>query len=81
MRAAFACRMAAKSGSPASSRPRPAHQLRTAARRWPLSFWDTTVTLQGEDDSPDRYGRQPAFVFLEGADTPVQGLLLAQGDA
>ena len=39
------------------------------------------VTLQGEDDSPDRYGRQPAFVFLEGADTPVQGLLLAQGDA
>ncbi|MGC2810228.1 MAG: thermonuclease family protein [Bradyrhizobium sp.] len=39
------------------------------------------VTLQGEDDSPDRYGRQPAFVFLDGADTPVQGLLLAQGDA
>jgi len=39
------------------------------------------VSLQGEDDSPDRYGRQPAFVFLEGADTSVQGLLLAQGDA
>jgi endonuclease YncB( thermonuclease family) len=39
------------------------------------------VRLQGEDDSPDRYGRQPAFVFLEGADTSVQGLLLAQGEA
>ena len=38
------------------------------------------VRLQGEDDSPDRYGRQPAFAFLEGADTSVQGLLLAQGD-
>jgi endonuclease YncB( thermonuclease family) len=39
------------------------------------------VTLQGEDDTPDRYGRQPAFVFLEGVDIPVQSLLLAQGDA
>jgi endonuclease YncB( thermonuclease family) len=39
------------------------------------------VTLQGEDDGPDRYGRQPAFVFLEGADTSVQALLLAQGGA
>jgi len=39
------------------------------------------VTLRGEDDSPDRYGRQPAFVFLEGTETSVQGLLLAQGEA
>jgi len=39
------------------------------------------ITLQGEDDGPDRYGRQPAFAFLEGVDTPVQALLLAQGDA
>src|SRR6185437_10705306 len=39
------------------------------------------VTLRGEDDTPDRYGRQPAFVFLERADAPVQSLLLAQGDA
>src|SRR6266700_1171225 len=30
------------------------------------------VTLHGQDDTPDRYGRQPAFVFIEGADTPVQ---------
>ncbi len=39
------------------------------------------VTLRGEDDSPDRYGRQPALVFLAASDTPVQSLLLAQGDA
>ena len=39
------------------------------------------VTLRGEDDTPDRYGRQPAFVFLAGSETPVQALLLAQGEA
>jgi endonuclease YncB( thermonuclease family) len=39
------------------------------------------VKLSGEDDTPDRYGRQSAFVFLEGSETPVQGLLLAQGEA
>src|SRR5216683_1679160 len=39
------------------------------------------VKLSGEDDTPDRYGRQPAFVFLDGSETPVQGLLLTQGEA
>jgi endonuclease YncB( thermonuclease family) len=39
------------------------------------------VTLAGDDDTPDRYGRQPAFVFLASSDTPVQNLLLAQGEA
>ncbi len=39
------------------------------------------VTLRGEDDTPDRYGRQPAFVFLDGSESLVQGLLLAQGEA
>jgi endonuclease YncB( thermonuclease family) len=39
------------------------------------------VTLSGEDDTPDRYGRQPAFVFLDGSNTPVQAMLLAQGEA
>ncbi len=39
------------------------------------------VTLRGETDTPDRYGRQPAFVFVEQAATPVQSQLLAQGDA
>jgi endonuclease YncB( thermonuclease family) len=39
------------------------------------------VTLHGEDDTPDRYGRQPAFVFLDGSEALVQGLLLAHGEA
>ncbi len=37
------------------------------------------VTLHGEDDTPDRYGRQTAFVFL--AETPVQSELLRRGEA
>jgi endonuclease YncB( thermonuclease family) len=39
------------------------------------------VTLRGADDTPDRYGRQPAFVYLSSQDTLVQGLLLSQGEA
>jgi endonuclease YncB( thermonuclease family) len=39
------------------------------------------VTLRGQDDTPDRYGREPAFVFLQGADTPVQVALVSQGAA
>jgi endonuclease YncB( thermonuclease family) len=39
------------------------------------------VTLRGEDDAPDRYGRQPAFVFLAGSETPVQSELLRRGEA
>jgi endonuclease YncB( thermonuclease family) len=39
------------------------------------------VTLRGEDDTPDRYGRQSAFVFLAPSDTLVQNLLLAEGEA
>ena len=35
------------------------------------------VTLRGEDDTPHRYGRQPAFVFLAPSETLVQGQLLA----
>ena len=37
------------------------------------------VTLHGEDDTPDRYGRQTAFVFV--AETSVQGELLRRGEA
>jgi endonuclease YncB( thermonuclease family) len=37
------------------------------------------ITLHGEDDTPDRYGRQTAFVFL--AETPVQSELLRRGEA
>jgi endonuclease YncB( thermonuclease family) len=39
------------------------------------------VTLRGQDDIPDRYGRQPAFVFIDGSDETVQSRLLSQGDA
>jgi len=39
------------------------------------------VELRGEDDTPDRYGRQPAFVLLAGSETLVQGELLARGEA
>jgi endonuclease YncB( thermonuclease family) len=42
---------------------------------------DREVTLRGQDDTPDRYGRQPAFVFLDGSDTSVQSQLLEQGNA
>ena len=37
------------------------------------------VTLRGGDDMPDRYGRQPAYAFLAGSETPVQSELLRQG--
>jgi endonuclease YncB( thermonuclease family) len=39
------------------------------------------VTLRGPDDTPDRYGRQSAFVFLDGGETSVQAILLSQGNA
>jgi endonuclease YncB( thermonuclease family) len=38
------------------------------------------VTLSGEDDTPDRYGLQPAFVFLAASETLVQAELLARGE-
>src|SRR5882757_11019298 len=40
-----------------------------------------SVTLRGETDAPDRYGRQPAFVFVEQVAASVQNQLLVQGDA
>ena len=39
------------------------------------------VTLRGEDDAPDRYGRQSAFVFVDASETPVQARLLTEGAA
>ncbi len=38
------------------------------------------VTLHGDGDMPDRYGRQPAYLFLD-PQTPAQRLLLLQGAA
>src|SRR5215204_3423078 len=39
------------------------------------------VTLHGEDDSPDRYGRQSAFVFVTGSEHSVQSELIRRGEA
>ena len=39
------------------------------------------VTLRSADDTPDRYGRQGALVFIGESDSSVQGMLLGQGDA
>ncbi len=39
------------------------------------------VELRGEDDTPDRYGRQTAFVFVVASETSVQAELLARGEA
>ena len=39
------------------------------------------VALRGDDDAPDRYGRQSAFVFLAGSETLAQRELLASGRA
>jgi endonuclease YncB( thermonuclease family) len=39
------------------------------------------VSLQGEDDSPDRYGRQTAIVFVAGSPHSVQSELLRRGEA
>jgi hypothetical protein len=42
---------------------------------------DQDVILQGEDDAPDRYGRQTAFVLLSSSKALVQELLLAECEA
>lgn len=39
------------------------------------------VILRSIDDTPDRYGRQNALVFIGESDTSVQAMLLAQGEA
>lgn len=39
------------------------------------------VTLHGDDDTPDRYGRQDAFLFVAGSQHSVQSELLRRGEA
>ncbi|MGO3933097.1 thermonuclease family protein [Rhodopseudomonas pseudopalustris] len=39
------------------------------------------ITLRGVDDAPDRYGRQPAFVFTDDETRPLQIRLLEAGHA
>jgi hypothetical protein len=38
------------------------------------------VSLHGLDDTPDRYGLQPAFVALKGLVTPIQFSMLTSGE-
>jgi len=59
----------------------PAEQLKAAMDALGTLLRDRDVVLRGDDDAPDRYGRQSAFAFLGASETPVQGLLLAQGHA
>jgi endonuclease YncB( thermonuclease family) len=58
----------------AAAKPERTHALATI-------IGDHDVMLRGEDDAPDRYGRQAAFVFLGGSETLVQRELLAGGQA
>lgn len=55
----------------------------TAAARQALTslLVGRDVILRGTDDTPDRYGRQGALVFIGESDISVQTMLLAQGDA
>jgi endonuclease YncB( thermonuclease family) len=39
------------------------------------------ITLHGTNDTPDRYGRQRAFVFVYGVETSLQEQLLREGRA
>lgn len=58
----------------------PAHPDRTKAALAAV-VTGRDVALRGADDAPDRYGRQPAFVFLAGSEAPVQSELLRRGEA
>jgi endonuclease YncB( thermonuclease family) len=39
------------------------------------------IMMRGDDDAPDRYVRQTAFVFIAGEENSAQATLLAQGEA
>lgn len=59
----------------------PASQRTGAARTLAEILADHEVSLRGEDDAPDRYGRQRAFVFLPSSATSVREELLSRGEA
>ena len=59
----------------------PSSQDKTKAAALAAIVDGREVALRGEDDAPDRYGRQPAFVFLQGSETTVQSELLRRGEA
>jgi endonuclease YncB( thermonuclease family) len=58
-----------------------ASERRRAADALTALLDGASVTLHGNSDAPDRYGRQSALVYRDGSDTPVQTALLEQGAA
>lgn len=56
-------------------------ERRRAADALAALLHSAAVTLRGNDDAPDRYGRQSALVYPDGSGTPVQVVLLEQGAA
>lgn len=59
--------------------PQTAQDTATAALTAAARDYD--VTLHGGDDTPDRYGRQPAVVIVYGEERSLQEALIAQGAA
>jgi endonuclease YncB( thermonuclease family) len=59
----------------------PAFQQQATSRTLARILTDREVDLRGEDDAPDRYGRQPAFVFVPSSQNSVQEELLVLGEA
>jgi len=57
----------------------PAEQLKAAMDALGTLLRDRDVVLRGDDDAPDRYGRQRAFAFVAGAEITAQSELLRQG--
>jgi endonuclease YncB( thermonuclease family) len=59
----------------------PIEQRRTETRATLDALLGRTVSLHVMEDGPDRYGREPAIVYIGSDPVPVQGLLLASGNA
>jgi len=57
----------------------PPEQQAASVRELSAVLRDRDVALRGDDDGPDRYGRQQAFVWVAGSERSVQGELLARG--
>ena len=64
-----------------SEKPLPGKSLANDTPALAAILSNREVKLRGQDDTPDRYGRQSAYVFLIPSETLVQGELLAQGEA
>jgi endonuclease YncB( thermonuclease family) len=61
--------------------PPPPEQQAASVRELTAVLRDRDVVLYGDEDGPDRYGRQRAFVWAAGSERSVQVELLARGAA